>query len=178
MKHFARIATLDQAPILAALVALQTPFADGAWRSAVRHTPHQDSDTLEIIGPPTHKPRDLIESLDLVPTQFFDVPAFRECVAAIADMTHGKPARAMLIALRPGGLVQQHADGGAYAYATERYHLALQTNAQSVMVVEDESAFFGCGELWWLDKHARHSACNLGDFPRIHMVVDMWKDPA
>lgn len=176
MKHLARIATIDPAPVLTALYGLQTPFVDGEWRRKVPYSPHGDSDTLVIVGPPSHAPRDVLNSLDLVPTQFSDVAAFKHAVAEVAEIVNAKPARAMIVALHPGGYVLQHTDTGAYAQATERYHVALQTNPATIMVVESESAYFAPGELWWLDKHARHSACNLGRIMRVHLVVDVWRE--
>jgi hypothetical protein len=30
------------------------------------------------------------------------------------------------------------------------------------------------GWVWWFDKHAPHWCVNMGDTPRVHLIVDCW----
>lgn len=178
MRYFRKIGALDPAPVVAALAAIPHAFADGTWRHKLPRTPHIDSETLEIYGPPSHRPRDVLGSYDCMPTEHAEVPAFRKAIDDIAALAQGKPARAMIVSLRPGGTVRLHKDEGAYAVSTERYHFALETNASTLLVAEEESAFMRAGEVWWIDKHVGHAAANLGGTPRIHFILDLWRTAA
>lgn len=170
---FDLIGKIDVASVLSALDALEDPFRDGGWRK--RRSPHKHSETLTIFGPPTTRPRDLMESLEVTEIHFPRCYAFMQAIDAIADLAGASPARAMIVSLSPGGKVERHIDTGIYAEATERYHLPLRTNIAAFLEVSGEERNLGAGELWWINKHTPHSAWNDGASPRIHMIVDLWR---
>ena len=72
------------------------------------------------------------------------------------------------------------ADGlsGSYAERYTRLHLALRTNPQAMMYSGAEVASPAPGWLTAVNFRVPHSAINLGDWPRVHLVVDFRKKDA
>jgi hypothetical protein len=64
---------------------------------------------------------------------------------------------------------------GDYAAKHERFHLPLVTNPLSCLYCGAESLHIPVGHLFWVNEKTLHSAVNLGDHPRFHLVVDMRK---
>ncbi len=86
--------------------------------------------------------------------------------------------RVMIVKLEAGGMIDAHVDEGAYADHYERFHLPLQSNKDNCFFVESDDGTGGefatmlPGELWWFNHKKRHWASNLGDQPRIHLIID------
>lgn len=174
-EHFRYVGDLDVAPLLGALEALPDAYADGAWRAETRRSPHRDSNTLVLRGPPTTKPRDILNSLDVVETEAFQATkVFQDAVYAIANMAGKPPARAMVVSLKAGGKVARHVDTGDYAEATERYHLPLLTNDGAWLEVDGDRRVLPTGKVVWFDKHAEHEGSNDGQTARVHLIVDLF----
>lgn len=84
-------------------------------------------------------------------------------------------ARVLITALPPGASIAPHVDEGYYAQCVDRYHWVLQAAGE-----------FRCGserlrmcerEIWWFDSQQEHSVLNDVESERIHLIMDVWKDP-
>lgn len=86
--------------------------------------------------------------------------------------------KALIVSLKPGGVVDWHTDDGEYFDKYLRFHLALVTNPFSLLYSGGEQRWVMQGELCWLNNRAKHSAVNMGSTPRIHLIVDVKKKDA
>jgi aspartyl/asparaginyl beta-hydroxylase (cupin superfamily) len=102
-------------------------------------------------------------------------PMIGELIHDISRLAGQRSARVMLTKLHAGGMIAEHVDEGAYADATERYHVAITSNPGCVMYIGDEAQHAAPGEVWWFDKHTKHTVINEGDQDRVHLIVDCWK---
>ena len=83
---------------------------------------------------------------------------------------------ARLLRLDPGTFLHEHRDF-VYLEPVPRYrlHLPLITNAKAFITSPGINVHFEKGYLWKLDpKQTIHSACNFGDAPRIHLMLDCY----
>ncbi len=162
--------------ILAALNQSDDLFWRDKWRQSMPFSPHRDSDTLVLRDCLTHRPRDVLHSLDVVDRPEYAVEAFRLAVASVASLADGQPARALIARLRPNGKVAEHIDIGAYSDATDRYHLAIDDPPEAWIKVGGETVSMRPGQVWAIDKHVAHSAANdSATLPRTHLIVDVWR---
>lgn len=171
--NFECVGKIDVAPILVALDGVS--WTEEPWRRHMPFSPHRDTDTITLRGPLSVRPRAIIESLEVVDRPLMECEPIRSAVWGIASLAHKAPARAMLCLLHPGGKVDQHVDDGRYAYLTDRYHVAVQTNDEAWLQVEGERRSLPLGGVWFFEKHKPHSAGNDGETNRIHLIVDVWR---
>ena len=87
-------------------------------------------------------------------------------------------ARVMIVSLKPGGHIGLHRDEGSYADATKRRHVVLQTNPGCRFLVGGEEYHMAAGEFWAFDKSLEHEFFNDGGCERVHLIYDLWKEPA
>src|SRR3954467_1652056 len=118
-----RLADLDVSSAIAILPELEHDWAEETWRQELRFTPHHDSETVFLRRQPGSRPRDVLHQLASVATRHFAHAPLANAIDAICTFVEGRPARAMLVKLMPGGVIAPHADTGIYADATERFHL-------------------------------------------------------
>ncbi|CAN5356031.1 L-proline cis-4-hydroxylase [soil metagenome] len=81
-----------------------------------------------------------------------------------------------LLRLDPGTFLHEHRDF-VYLENVPRYrlHMPLITNDQAFITSPGLNVHFKKGYLWKLDpKQTIHSACNFGDKPRIHLMLDCY----
>lgn len=174
MLHFRSVATFDPAPAAAALAGAQ--YHDDAWRRDHPDSPHRDSETICLRMPPGPiSPHLVFEAVG--GEQWREVPGLAPVypVAWEIERTQGGSlARVMVVKLKAGGRILRHADTGAYAAATERYHAVIQTNPQAWLESGGERVNMPAGSVWWFDKHVEHAGANLGATDRIHLIVDLY----
>jgi hypothetical protein len=168
------IATLDIGALTDAVKDHRDRFGDETWRQDAPATPHPDTETLYLRMPPVITPRAVFESLIVLDRPLY-AGAFREAVEEIAGIAGKNPARAMVINLKPGGKITRHRDEGAYAEATERYHLPVITNPDAWLEVGDQRMHMEAGTFYRFAKHVEHEGANQGETDRIHLVVDLWR---
>lgn len=174
MDHFRQIGVYDVSGLIAAVEAYAERFADETWRQDYPGSAHRNSETVYLRMPPIIDAHSLFNSMDVVDLPLMQDVALSEACHAIAGMA-GKPlARAMITKLRSGGVVTPHIDQGAYAEATERYHLPIVTNPDVLMRSGGEMVHMPVGTVWWFDKHAIHAVIN-GGADRTHLIVDVLK---
>lgn len=164
-------------PILEAVAALdESEWHQEKWRQTMPFTPHGDTDSIFLRRQPGSRPHDVLYQLASVATRYYMVGAFSDAVHAICEAVEGRPARAMLARLRPGGVIKPHTDSGPYADSTERMHLPLITNRGAWLEVDGERYHLEAGVWHAIDKHVEHSGANGGDEPRLHLIVDVVPD--
>lgn len=174
MKHFTRITEMNTQAATAVLARMAHLWQAETWRQKLRLSPHGETRSIILRGPPSTKPRDVLHSLDVIDRPGYGNPEFRTLVEGIASYVGGEPARALIAELPPEARVMQHTDTGTYAENTERFHLALQTNPLAILYCNGETCNVREGEVMWLDKHLPHSAINMGVTSRVHLIVDVW----
>jgi len=175
MKHFMQVGILPVAPLLDAAARHAARFNDETWRESYPGSPHADSRSIYLRMPPTISVDSVFNSLEVVDRPIMAERAFSEACSAIALMVGTPLARAMIVSLAPNGLIAPHADEGLYAEATERYHLAILSNPKARLKAGEETLRLRPGVVWWFDKHVTHSGHNLGEAPRIHLIVDVFR---
>lgn len=174
--RFERIAHgLNVAPLLAAIEANADLWHQITVRQCFPGTSHGDTETIYLRGPRAFSVEDYVGD-----PYAYDYPALDALSPAIADLLG--PALqelqvtelgyVLLVKLKPGGHVSEHIDEGIYADHYSRFHLCLAADHGSTLTAGGETQPIAPGEMWWFDHKALHSADNLGDSPRIHLIFD------
>ncbi len=83
--------------------------------------------------------------------------------------------RVYLEMLDPGSTVPWRTLNGPYHEHFLRAHLPLRTNPLARIMVGTESAHLLSGQLTVVNVRMPHSAVNLGEWPRVHLVCD-WRE--
>ena len=83
--------------------------------------------------------------------------------------------RCYLEMLDPGMTLPWTTESGPYIERFTRTHLALRTNPAALMVSGSEAASLGPGWLTAVNPQVPCTAINLGQHPRVHLVVDFRK---
>ncbi len=96
----------------------------------------------------------------------------RFCMS-FAHSIDGQLGRVTLVGLRPHAAVYPHVDLGAYYRIRDRYHLVLASPDGSALTAGDETVVMREGELWAFNNKIRHSAKNLSDVRRVHLIFDV-----
>ena len=81
-----------------------------------------------------------------------------------------------LLRLSPGTFLHEHRDY-VYLKEVERYrlHIPVVTNSDAHIITPGKKIHMERGFLWKLDpKNTIHSACNFGNKPRIHVMLDCY----
>jgi Aspartyl/Asparaginyl beta-hydroxylase len=90
------------------------------------------------------------------------------------------PLRYMIVRLArldPDGALWEHRDyQDLERVPRQRIHLPLDTNTDSFLVSAGRRFFMAPGSLWSFRPTTTHGACNLGDRPRVHMILDVYED--
>jgi len=87
----------------------------------------------------------------------------------------GEMARAMVSRLDPGSTIFWHVDDGPYHKRTGRFHAALVTNPGCFLYSQEEMQHLPQGVLAYFNNHVRHCAANWGQYPRCHLIFEMYK---
>lgn len=176
-KHFGYLMSIAAAPLAAAVAENADLFNDITIRQHYPGTAHADTETIFLRMPEKLDAPTMLGCLHEVPYLAWGIAPLRHAAQSIASFAGGRLGRVMVIRCRPGGKILPHIDQGDYAEMTERYHLAIATNAQAWLESGGERRHIPLGEVWWFDKRAMHSGANDGATPRIHMVVDVYREP-
>jgi hypothetical protein len=91
---------------------------------------------------------------------------------SFAEEMGGQLTKALIVSLLPGKEVLPHIDEGKYYLDKDRYHIPLHTDG-SLNICNNESQIYREGELWWFNNKKIHSAKNLGQTERIHIIFDI-----
>lgn len=173
--HFRQVGTVDVGPLADAVTEHAHLFGLLDWREKAPGTPHLDTETIYLRMPSEITIETVFHSLEVADLPAMEVPAFAEAVRRVEAMTGESVARCMIVKLKPGGIITPHIDQGAYAEATHRYHLAVETNPGAWLQIDAEKLSMAPGQVWFFDKHALHMGANDGDSDRIHLIVDTFR---
>lgn len=118
---------------------------------------------------------------DLVPVEYPAInvlPAAKKLIDEIHGLVGGELGRAIIVKLKPDGIITQHIDEGLYADYYDRFHLPIYTNSENnLYVASDDRSGEYCnmreGELWWFDHKRPHFGCNTSSVNRVHLIVDI-----
>lgn len=174
MRHFRLLGEVDIAPTLALLPELEHYWSRDTLRQTAPGTPHVDTECIYLRMPPEVNAETIFTSLDVCSWPPLPNLVLFQLIVAVSALAQKHPARVMLVRLKAGGVITPHIDQGAYAEATDRYHVAIVTNPACVMHIGDEAVAAKPGECWWFDKHEVHAVVNHGD-DRVHLIVDCWR---
>lgn len=111
------------------------------------------------------------DATEFVDTPFLArTPYFAEVIAAFQC-----PVTCVrLMRLTPGSRIKEHRDHDLAAEeGWARIHVPVTTNAAVEFFVNREPVTMLPGEAWYLRLSDPHSAANLGDEDRVHMVIDV-----
>jgi len=78
-----------------------------------------------------------------------------------------------LLKFDPGSRINEHSDRGlGYKFGEFRMHIAIQTNPRVKFFSGGEPFRPEPGECWYLNADHPHAVENLGETPRIHLILD------
>jgi hypothetical protein len=77
------------------------------------------------------------------------------------------------VALKPGGVILPHYDGGVYADHFERFHICVTSPILNWFSCEDELRFPKRGDVFFFNHRVTHQAGNPSDKERVHLIVDV-----
>lgn len=175
MQNFRHTDDLDISPLCLEVARHMALFGRESWREDYPESPHSGTRSLYLRMPSEITVENVFQSLEVADRDLMLVPAFEHAVTVIGAIAHARVARAMIVELAPSGVIAPHPDQGAYAEATDRWHLPIATNACVAFVCGDEVVNMRAGELWWFDKRQVHSVENHGPTARYHLIVDTFK---
>lgn len=84
-----------------------------------------------------------------------------------------------LARIEPGTFFWEHRDYQELENADRfRIHIPIITNESAYLIINGARLHLPVGHLWKLDPVHRHGACNFGAEPRVHVLVDCYRDAA
>jgi len=149
-------------------------FNDITLRQTMPGSAHVDTKSIYLQGPQDPTPERWYEDVPHIAYKsLIGWSEAQSVISRIMQLCHGPLGKVMIVALRPGGKITPHVDEGAYANAYDRYHLPISTNPTAEMFAGGETQHIPVGQLTWFNNHVLHSACNMGAFSRVHLIVDV-----
>lgn len=175
MKNFRRISSDPGSArlLLAGLAEQPHRWDEITARQQYPGSAHHDTRCIFLRGPAELTPAGVQQSLDAVDYPALEaLPGARLLLRLVGlNLFARELGRAMLVELRPGGVIDWHADQGAYAEHFQRFHLCL-SGESCLFHCGDEVVVMQPGELWWFDHRTEHYVRNAGPIPRVHLIVD------
>ena len=174
--NFKRIAEgLDVDPLLQLLDAKPELWKEIQTRQKFTNSPHKDTETIHVRGALKMSAYYLLwhtGSYDY-PCMEYLKPALVPLMRPILEQLQVKEmGRVMIVNLKPCGHVTKHNDQGTYADHYQRFHLVLKSNQHCFQTCGNELQRFEVGDVWWFDHKKLHTADNVGDTDRIHIIFD------
>ncbi len=84
----------------------------------------------------------------------------------------GYVVRALLVRLKPQGVIPTHIDTGYSLLNCRRIHIPVLSTGQVEFTVGGEQQVMKEGELWEINNARVHSVVNRGDQGRVHLIID------
>ena len=174
--NFRRIAEgLDVEPLLQLLDAKPELWKEIETRQKFINSPHKDTESIYVRGPLKMSQYYVlwdIGSYDY-PCMEYLKPALVPLIRPILNKLEVKEmGRVLIVNLKPCGHVTKHNDQGTYADYYQRFHLVLRSNQHCSQTCGDELQRFEVGDVWWFNHKELHTAHNVGDTDRIHIIFD------
>lgn len=173
------ISDLDVRPLMRSLETHSDLWNENTARQTTPGSPHGDTQTIFLKWSSQWSIEAVfndIEAIDL--PAFYALPEARTLIANIVEFVRPtRVGRAIIVSLKPGGVIQPHVDEGHYADTYERFHCVLQSGSDCTFHVGRpqvyETAEMKAGEVWWFNHKRRHWVTNRSDQPRIHLILDL-----
>ena len=174
--NFKRIAKgLDVEPLLQLLDAKPELWKEIQTRQKFINSPHKDTETIHVRGALKMSAYYLMWDIGAYdyPCMEYLKPALVPLMRPILDKLEVKEmGRVMIVNLKPCGHVTKHNDQGTYADHYQRFHLVLKSNQHCSQTCGNDSQRFEVGDVWWFNHKELHTAHNVGDTDRIHIIFD------
>lgn len=177
MQNFKLLATnIDVGPLLQALDNRPDMWEQITVRQNFPGTAHADTQSIYLRGPEAFTYDKYFMDLGS-----YDYPAAHvlqdELVPIMAPLVKDvikadKVGRVMIVKMKAGGKLVPHIDEGVYADHFARFHLCVTGGPGSTLTAGNETQHFAPGELWWFDHKVTHTAANMEDTDRIHIIID------
>lgn len=154
-------------------------FQDITARQDTQGSPHTDTETIFMRWAKDKTVEAVFSDIVAVNYPAWDILLeSRKLVERVHKIVGGDLGRAIIVNLKPNGIITKHVDEGLYADTYDRFHLPLLTNLENNLYCGfDERAgeyvSMMQGELWWFDHKRPHFGCNTSDVGRIHLIVDI-----
>ncbi len=84
----------------------------------------------------------------------------------------GYVVRALLVRLKPRGVIPPHIDTGHSLLNCRRIHIPVLSTEGVEFTVGGERRVMKEGELWEINNAREHSVVNRGDKERVHLIID------
>lgn len=176
VNHFQRLASgLNVTPLVDAIARQEDLFSEITKRQDYAGSAHADTRSIFLRW---CKGLDVQSAFTEIPA--FDFPAMGKLAEAreliqytIRRVQAQEFGRALIVALRPGGIIMPHADEGAYADHYERFHIVLKSEPGVLFRCDDETVEMKPGELWCFNHKIEHEVRNHSGHERIHLIMDM-----
>ena len=187
MSHFAAIGPMDIWPLAYASYRNRGQFTANTMRQKHPGSPHHDTETIFLRGPKDPSPENWLDDgvhIDYAALSRKEWIAARNALLAIrrrVTLPNQDPpvmGKAMIVKLKPGGVIDWHTDEGGYAERHNRFHLPIVTNPGCNLYSANEVIHMPAGQLTFFDNHVKHSGVNMGASPRVHLIVDFRKPDA
>jgi quercetin dioxygenase-like cupin family protein len=139
------------------------PYHDGAWESVSLWAPRGDPFEQRSFG-----------------GVFAATPALALApgIRQVLDQFSCERNRIRLMRLRPGGRILRHSDPlHTIDPRLVRLHVPVVTNPDVFFLVNDERVEMRPGEAWHVDVRFPHAVENRGSSTRVHLVMDLVRDP-
>ena len=83
-----------------------------------------------------------------------------------------------LMQLAPQSKIKTHRDHSlGYEDGVFRIHIPIRTNSRVSFIVDGQHIPMQAGECWYANFNLPHSVENMGELPRIHLVIDCIRNP-
>lgn len=83
--------------------------------------------------------------------------------------------RGEVATLMPGCKLTPHVDNAEFHKVSRRLHIPIITNDKCLQWWENETTHMEIGTIYELNNRALHSAENLGNTPRTHIIFDLFQ---
>ncbi|HEY5753998.1 MAG TPA: aspartyl/asparaginyl beta-hydroxylase domain-containing protein [Chthoniobacterales bacterium] len=137
-------------------------YYDGDWSGIVLRGASGRCDTLHIGEP--------------FETGFVNTPVLDrcECFQEVIAAFECSVKSVRLLRLSARSVVREHRDYDlGYEAGEIRLHVPVLTNSRVEFYLRNRQVSMGEGEVWYLDLGLPHRVANLGETPRIHLVLDL-----
>ena len=174
--NFIRIAEgLDVEPLLQLLDAKPELWKEIEARQKFTNSPHKDTESIYVRGP-----LKMSAYYVLWDTGSYDYPCMEYLKDALVPLMRPvleqlgvkDMGRVLIVNLKPSGHVTKHNDQGTYADHYSRFHIVLRSNQHCSQTCGTQSQRFEVGDVWWFNHKELHTAHNVGDSDRIHIIFD------
>jgi hypothetical protein len=169
MKNFKHIGQFDYQPILAEVAT--SPLWN--WLNFRKVAGHEDDLILRYQSIEGHRPIQSIMT-DLRCVDYIVAGLFPKTMSLIKSTFKDPIGRIVFARLPAGAKIAEHTDEGLYSETTNRHHFVVTTNSDVWFQSGDERHQMQRGNIYWFNNHIPHKVENLGDTPRIHLIVDTY----